>query len=419
MMRVGRHRIWGVVVTIAAALCLLGLYGCGGSGGSSADNKFAGTWQVESWVDSTGNEHNADACDAMRDLGLDIVMRLDEGGKVSYSQWGQEEDGSWEASGDKGSLSSDGQILNGGDLELQDDKLVASWEDGTRVTFARNDDAKATAGDYQDALLGKWEIISSKTSKGSYKEDTYDALRQSGNNLVLTLNADSTALLVSKDGAPTGTWTFKNPSTASLSIGGDNYALMINGNAVLVIMSPDGSVLGFRKNPNPTMPQVTTTSTDSGASGQSAAGVNADSFKAVQNGMSYQDVVGVFGSEGKLTSESNAGGMVTRVYEWEANGWGIAQVTLTNDKVVNKTQIGVSGDSAAAVTAAQFEKVSNGMSYEDVVAIMGGEGQLVSDTNIAGSSMQIYSWDGKTLGSNCTISFLNDKVNSKSQIGLK
>ena len=90
-----------------------------------------------------------------------------------------------------------------------------------------------------------------------------------------------------------------------------------------------------------------------------------------------------------------------------------------DDKVVNKTQIGVGGDSAAPVTAAQYEQVAEGMSYEQVVAIMGGEGQLVSDTGIAGVSMQFYTWDGKTFGSNCTICFYNGAVESKSQLGLE
>ena len=150
-----------------------------------------------------------------------------------------------------------------------------------------------------------------------------------------------------------------------------------------------------------------------------AGGVNADSFAAIENGMSYEEVAALMGSEGELASETEAGGSTSQLYQWESDGWGIAQVMFMDDKVVNKTQIGIGGDSAAAVTADQYERVKEGMSYEDVVGIMGGEGQLISDTSVAGESLQIYTWDGETWGSNCTISFSNAVVDGKSQIGLE
>lgn len=152
---------------------------------------------------------------------------------------------------------------------------------------------------------------------------------------------------------------------------------------------------------------------------ESTGSVDADSFAAIENGMSYEEVAALMGSEGELASETEAGGSISQLYQWESDGWGIAQVMFMDDKVVNKTQIGIGGDSAAAVTADQYEQVKEGMSYEDVVGIMGGEGQLISDTSMAGQSLQIYTWDGEMWGSNCTISFSNGVVDGKSQIGLE
>ncbi len=58
------------------------------------------------------------------------------------------------------------------------------------------------------------------------------------------------------------------------------------------------------------------------------------------------------------------------------------------------------------------------MTYDEVVALLGGEGALISDTEIAGSTSQIYMWNGTSLGSNANITFSDDKVIAKAQVGL-
>ena len=56
---------------------------------------------------------------------------------------------------------------------------------------------------------------------------------------------------------------------------------------------------------------------------------------------------------------------------------------------------------------------------DEVVALLGGEGTLLSDTEIAGSKAQIYTWKGTSLGANANVTFSDGKVTSKAQFGLK
>ena len=91
---------------------------------------------------------------------------------------------------------------------------------------------------------------------------------------------------------------------------------------------------------------------------------------------------------------------------------------IENGKVTNKSQIGVNDQSTAKATMDKYNQVETGMTYDEVVAIMGGDGELSSDTKIAGVSSKLYMWDGENIASNCSITFSDGKVSSKSQFGL-
>ena len=58
------------------------------------------------------------------------------------------------------------------------------------------------------------------------------------------------------------------------------------------------------------------------------------------------------------------------------------------------------------------------MSYQDVVKVVGGEGELTGSSKVAGYTTKTYTWYGSDLGSNATVTFQNDKVQSKAQVGL-
>lgn len=412
-----RTRLRGIAAVVTAVALSTALFGCGNSGGNTAaSTDFAGTWEVRSWTDSDGNKHGAAACGAMRDLGLNIVMELGEDGSVDYSQWGMESEGAWEASGSGGVLESDGEVLDGGKLSLDGDMLTARWDDGTEMTFSRNADAAATASDYSGALVGTWEVVYAKSSTEEYDQDDWEAVRANGQNVVLTLSEDLSGTLDTTDATGSGSWSQSSPVSGTLTVNGIEDDIVINADATLILTAPDGAYFAFRKTSGET---TAPDSASDGGSVDTGGAVNTDNFNAIQSGMSYEGVAALMGSEGELVSESDAAGSSSQTYQWEADGWGVAQVTFMDGKVVNKTQIGVGGDSAAAVTAAQYDQVAEGMSYDEVVSIMGGEGQLVSDTGVAGVSMQIYTWDGSTFGSNCTITFYDGAVYSKSQVGLE
>lgn len=74
----------------------------------------------------------------------------------------------------------------------------------------------------------------------------------------------------------------------------------------------------------------------------------------------------------------------------------------------------------AKITKAEFDSISTGMSYEDAIAIIGGEGELMSEVNVGDGSTdtKIYVWygDGST---NANLTFQGGKVVAKAQIGLE
>ena len=147
--------------------------------------------------------------------------------------------------------------------------------------------------------------------------------------------------------------------------------------------------------------------------------MNAEKFNSIKQGMSYDEVVEIVGSEGELLSTSTIAGIESSTYSWESDGWGIANIMFQNGQVVNKTQVGVGDSSGAKATMDAFNQVENGMSYDQVVEIMGGPGELLSETEIAGMTMSIYTWDGNSLMSSCQITFQDGAVTSKSQYGLE
>lgn len=71
------------------------------------------------------------------------------------------------------------------------------------------------------------------------------------------------------------------------------------------------------------------------------------------------------------------------------------------------------------MSLAEFEQIATGMTYEQVVAIVGGEGELMSQVELAGLSTVMYSWEGDgMLGANANVMFQNGAEVSKAQFGL-
>lgn len=70
------------------------------------------------------------------------------------------------------------------------------------------------------------------------------------------------------------------------------------------------------------------------------------------------------------------------------------------------------------VTAENFKRLKNGMTYEQVVEILGKEGELMSENEIAGTKTEMYQWKAGMMA-NMNAMFQNGKMISKAQFGLE
>jgi Beta-lactamase inhibitor (BLIP) len=148
--------------------------------------------------------------------------------------------------------------------------------------------------------------------------------------------------------------------------------------------------------------------------------ISKEEFEQVKDGMTYEEVVKIVGSEGEMLSETGEKGTQfhTVIYSWEGDsGWGAnANMTFQDGKLMAKAQAGVGGGSDIEVTLDQFNKLENGMTFEQVTEILGGEGELSSSA----ADTKMYSYTGKgDFGANVILSFQGNKLINKTQMGLK
>lgn len=79
-------------------------------------------------------------------------------------------------------------------------------------------------------------------------------------------------------------------------------------------------------------------------------------------------------------------------------------------------------DLAGIMTKAKFDQIQNGMTYEAVSKIIGGPGELTSETGTKGDQFYtaIYSYKGNgDIGANAILMFQDDKLMNKTQMGLQ
>jgi predicted Zn-dependent peptidase len=73
------------------------------------------------------------------------------------------------------------------------------------------------------------------------------------------------------------------------------------------------------------------------------------------------------------------------------------------------------------ISMEEFEEIQNGMTVEEVVKIIGGEGEIMSEVGEKGTSLYtvMYKYDGESgLGSNANVTFQGGKLQMKAQFGL-
>ncbi|MCM1112189.1 MAG: hypothetical protein NC399_02925 [Muribaculum sp.] len=71
------------------------------------------------------------------------------------------------------------------------------------------------------------------------------------------------------------------------------------------------------------------------------------------------------------------------------------------------------------ITYEEFDSIENGMTYEQVVDIVGYDGTVMSSVDLANINTTMYCWYGVDGITNANVTFQNNAVVSKAQFGLK
>ncbi len=74
--------------------------------------------------------------------------------------------------------------------------------------------------------------------------------------------------------------------------------------------------------------------------------------------------------------------------------------------------------SSSSLTMAQYNQLKINMPKDEVERILGGPGTEISTSTGGGMTFSVYKWSGEDYTS-IILSFRNDKIMSKSQVGLK
>lgn len=91
------------------------------------------------------------------------------------------------------------------------------------------------------------------------------------------------------------------------------------------------------------------------------------------------------------------------------------QTATTEENTQTNTE--VSKD--VKVTLEQYNKIEDGMTYDEVITIFGGKETSSSESEVAGIKSQIMTWNGNGDFSIVSIGFIDGEVSSKSQTGLE
>jgi hypothetical protein len=67
----------------------------------------------------------------------------------------------------------------------------------------------------------------------------------------------------------------------------------------------------------------------------------------------------------------------------------------------------------------EFNRVTTGMTYDQVVEVVGGPGEQQSHFESGGFSSESYKWSGQDGISTAMVQFQNGKVSGKFQFGLR
>lgn len=82
--------------------------------------------------------------------------------------------------------------------------------------------------------------------------------------------------------------------------------------------------------------------------------------------------------------------------------------------------VGAQPANPPTISKAEFDQLKIGMTYAAVVAIIGSEGELLTETQTRGGLIKVYSWQGEGAeGASAIAMFGNGKMTTKSQSRLQ
>lgn len=97
---------------------------------------------------------------------------------------------------------------------------------------------------------------------------------------------------------------------------------------------------------------------------------------------------------------------------------GIASIASLGEDNTSQTSTNSTEVQQQKVTLEKFNKLETGMTYKQVVEIIGEDGTLSTESSYGDQSFKVYYWYSSNGISNATVSFSNGKLTAKSQIGL-
>jgi hypothetical protein len=148
-------------------------------------------------------------------------------------------------------------------------------------------------------------------------------------------------------------------------------------------------------------------------------GVTERAFRAIRPGMSYNDVVAIIGREGRQAAAVAGGSTNSSTWMWDEGPLNSIGVTFLDNRAILTMQMGLRPETPQPpVTLAQFQRLQQGMTYEQAVEIMGGPGMYNGFTDVMGNVSESWIWRGSSPGSTASASFNRNRLTISMQMGL-
>lgn len=113
---------------------------------------------------------------------------------------------------------------------------------------------------------------------------------------------------------------------------------------------------------------------------------------------------------------------ISAIISWNDNSVGDYEGSSQSQTISDNGSADNKQETKGKVNYENFEKIENGMTYEQVVKIFGEEGEILSEADMGIGdeyATAIYCWYDWTGVANCNVTFQGGKVIAKAQIGLK